>query len=259
MRVAHVKLNSLENKFQYAVSASIRAHENVLVKTSNGIESGEVIKIIDTEKNTSALNVIERIMTKQDFFKREKQAILETELLNTAQDLAEKLELNMNVIKTHISFDETYILIQFEADQRVDFRELVKKLSSLFHSRIEMKQIGSRDVAKIRGGIGPCGLLLCCSTFIGEFDAISIKMAKNQSLSLNPQKISGLCGKLLCCLKYEDETYDYLKRSMPQQGSLFVSEYGEGKVIDINYISRKAKLRHRDGFMQWIDIQDSQA
>ena len=255
MNIAHVKMQHLPMLFQYEVNQSIQLRDQILVKTSQGIEVGEVIKITKQSDESKQLLNIVRLMNAHDVIQFNLQQDLEKEIMKYVKEQAFDLALDMTIIRVHISFDESFILVEFESNQRIDFRELVKRISTTYHARIEMKQIGARDIAKIRGGIGPCGLLLCCSTFIGEFDAISIKMAKNQSLSLNPQNISGLCGKLLCCLKYEDETYQQLKKQMPTLGSVQESEYGLGKVIDVNYISRKAKLKHRDGYVQWVDIQ----
>lgn len=259
MTIAYVKNDSFSNPFQYEVPDHVKPHEKVIVKTSHGIEAGEVIKLIHPEKKMPAIHHIERLMTKDDEKIQNKHIQIEKELKSFISKEAKTLSLNMNIIHVHISFDESYILVKFTSVERIDFRALVKLLSSTFHAKIEMRQIGPRDIAKLRGGIGPCGLLLCCSTFIGEFDAISIKMAKNQSLSLNPQNISGLCGKLLCCLKYEDETYKILKDNMPSVGHTLKNEYGEGQIIDINYIAKKAKIRHKDGYTQWIDVDAYQA
>jgi cell fate regulator YaaT (PSP1 superfamily) len=153
------------------------------------------------------------------------------------------------------TLDRKRLVIYFESENRVDFRNLVRDLSEVYHTRIELRQIGPRDAAKMIGGIGPCGLILCCATFIGEFDTVSIKMAKNQNIALNPQKISGVCGKLLCCIKYEDETYTELKEIMPDINENVVTENGAGYVIDLNIIGQKVKVRYpEDGKIEWLTV-----
>ena len=166
-------------------------------------------------------------------------------------------ELEIKVLAAEYTLDRKRLLIYFESESRVDFRNLVKDLSEIYHTRIELRQIGPRDAAKLIGGIGPCGLILCCSTFIGEFDTVSIKMAKNQNIALNPQKISGVCGKLLCCIKYEDDVYTELKKIMPDMNQKVVTEKGEGQVIDLNIIAQKVRVRYpENGGMEWLALKD---
>ena len=144
----------------------------------------------------------------------------------------------MNLVDAEFTFDRNKIIFYFTADGRVDFRELVKDLAAVFKTRIELRQIGVRDEAKMLGGIGPCGRMLCCSTFLGDFEPVSIKMAKDQSLSLNPAKISGLCGRLMCCLKYENDVYEEAKRELPDIGEEMVTSHGKGKVVGLNILER---------------------
>ncbi len=134
------------------------------------------------------------------------------------------------------------LFFYFTADGRVDFRNLVKDLASVFKTRIELRQIGVRDEAKLLGGIGPCGRMLCCSTFLGDFEPVSIKMAKDQNLSLNPSKISGLCGRLMCCLKYENDDYETAKRELPDLGESIKTSYGNGKVVGLNILERLIQI-----------------
>ena len=144
----------------------------------------------------------------------------------------------MKLVDVEYTFDRNKIIFYFTAEGRVDFRELVKDLASVFRTRIELRQIGVRDEAKILGGIGPCGRMLCCSTFLGDFDPVSIKMAKDQNLSLNPTKISGLCGRLMCCLKYENDDYEIAKEGMPDIGDITMTPDGPGKVVGLNVLER---------------------
>ena len=171
--------------------------------------------------------------------------------------LAVQNELEIKVLGAEYTLDRKRLLIYFESDTRVDFRNLVRDLSEIYHTRIELRQIGPRDAAKMIGGIGPCGLILCCTTFIGEFDAVSIKMAKNQNIALNPQKISGVCGKLLCCIKYEDDVYTELKLLLPDINEKVETEKGIGTVVDLNIISQKIRVKYPDGGgYEWLAFAD---
>ena len=147
-------------------------------------------------------------------------------------------QLDMKLVDVEYTFDRNKIIFYFTADGRVDFRELVKDLAAIFRTRIELRQIGVRDEAKMLGGIGPCGRMLCCSTFLGDFEPVSIKMAKDQNLSLNPTKISGLCGRLLCCLKYENDEYESAKKALPDLGQMIDTPLGSGKVVGVNILGR---------------------
>ncbi len=147
-------------------------------------------------------------------------------------------KLDMNLVDVEYTFDRNKIIFYFTADGRVDFRNLVKDLASMFKTRIELRQIGVRDEAKMLGGIGPCGRMLCCSTFLGDFEPVSIKMAKDQNLSLNPAKISGLCGRLMCCLKYENDAYETAKRDLPDIGETLPTPHGKGKVVGLNILEK---------------------
>lgn len=147
--------------------------------------------------------------------------------------------LKMKLVDVEFTFDRNKIIFYFTAEGRIDFRELVKDLASVFRTRIELRQIGVRDEAKMLGGIGPCGRVLCCSSWLGDFDPVSIKMAKDQSLSLNPTKISGLCGRLMCCLKFEHDNYESIREEMPSVGKTVVTSHGEGRVTGINASSKK--------------------
>lgn len=146
--------------------------------------------------------------------------------------------LDMKLVDVEYTFDRNKIIFYFTADGRVDFRELVKDLASIFRTRIELRQIGVRDEAKLLGGIGPCGRMLCCSTFLGDFEPVSIKMAKDQNLSLNPSKISGLCGRLMCCLKYENDEYESAKEQLPDLDEVVKTPSGMGRVVGLNILER---------------------
>jgi cell fate regulator YaaT (PSP1 superfamily) len=149
----------------------------------------------------------------------------------------------MHLVDVELTFDNSKLIFYFTADGRIDFRELVKDLASVFKTRIELRQIGVRDEAKMLGGLGPCGLALCCSTFMGDFHPVSIKMAKEQNLSLNPTKISGICGRLMCCLKYEQDHYEYARKNMPRIGSEVITPEGLAEIIDYNLLKEIVKVK----------------
>jgi cell fate regulator YaaT (PSP1 superfamily) len=258
-QLAYVKLQEVGKHFQYqCLNEDYHVGDQVIVETSSGIERGVISRIIEAPSETSleGLKEIIRHATIQDQEKFEHLMYKAKEALAQTKSLVSSLQLDMKLETAYLTLDEKKLMISYESDSRVDFRELVKELSYRYHTRIEMRQIGPRDVAKIRGGIGPCGLMLCCTTFIGDFETISIKMAKNQNLSLNPQKISGLCGKLLCCIQYEDSTYEQLKKEMPNMYDLVETENGQAKVIDMNYISKQLKLLYQDGRYVWQPLSD---
>ena len=165
------------------------------------------------------------------------------EALMLAKEKIRKHELQMKLVDVEYTFDRSKMIFQFTADGRIDFRELVKDLAGVFRTRIELRQIGVRDEAKILGGIGTCGRQLCCSTFLGDFVPVSIKMAKDQGLSLNPTKISGLCGRLMCCLKYENDEYEAAKKELPDYGTEVITPDGKGRVVGLNLLSRVLKVR----------------
>ena len=161
--------------------------------------------------------------------------------LKKCKELINEMNLNMNVINANFNFDKSQLVFAFTSDERVDFRDLAKKLASIYHTRIELRQIGARDKAKEVGGVGVCGQKLCCGRFLNHIDAISMNMAKNQNLALNPTKINGLCGRLLCCLQYEDEAYVNASKGMPSVGETIKTDSGEGKVISVDILNRKCK------------------
>lgn len=223
--------------------------DKVIVETSRGVEDGEVVsgpKDVDEENIVAPLKDVIRKATDEDI------AII-CENIEKAQEAGciavgkiEKHGLDMKLVDVEYTFDRSKLIFYFTADGRIDFRELVKDLASVFHTRIELRQIGVRDEAKMLGGIGPCGRCICCSTFLGEFDPVSIKMAKQQNLSLNPVKISGLCGRLMCCLKFESETYENTQIKYPNVGDKVITPAGEGKVIGVYKTKGSVKVQLDD-------------
>jgi cell fate regulator YaaT (PSP1 superfamily) len=176
----------------------------------------------------------------------EENRIAAKEAYEVCCDKVNEHQLDMKLVDVEYTYDRNKVIFYFTADGRVDFRELVKDLAAIFRTRIELRQIGVRDEAKMLGGIGPCGRMLCCSTFLGDFDPVSIKMAKDQNLSLNPTKISGLCGRLMCCLKYENDEYESAKEQLPDLGEYIDTPNGKGKVVGLNILERVLQVDFSD-------------
>lgn len=224
----------------------VKKEDHVIVETARGVECGEVAmenRQVSDDNIVKPLKKVIRKATEEDLAQMRKN---QEKQISAAKICNEKIaahKLDMKLVDVEYTFDNNKILFYFTADGRVDFRELVKDLASVFRTRIELRQIGVRDEAKMLGGLGICGRPFCCSTFLGEFQPVSIKMAKEQSLSLNPVKISGTCGRLMCCLKYEQEAYEDLLRSTPKVGALVETVEGKGKVVEVNLLSGLLKVR----------------
>ncbi|PKK97424.1 MAG: stage 0 sporulation protein [Tenericutes bacterium HGW-Tenericutes-3] len=260
MKVALVQFKEAGKKYYFSFGdLDIELKDKVVVETTRGIEIGKVYLFKDIEESDliSELKPIIRKASSGDIKEDEYNQTLEFGVVEKAKVLAVQNELEIKVLGAEYTLDRKRLLIYFESDTRVDFRNLVRDLSEIYHTRIELRQIGPRDAAKMIGGIGPCGLILCCTTFIGEFDAVSIKMAKNQNIALNPQKISGVCGKLLCCIKYEDDVYTELKVLLPDMNEKVETEKGIGQVVDLNIIGQKIRVRYPDGGgYEWLALAD---
>ena len=222
---------------------------DVVVETARGLEYGKIVvgpKEIEEEKLISPLKPIIRIATEEDkaIYRENKEKAKET--FEICQQKIKEHGLTMFLIDCEYTFDRNKLIFYFTAEGRIDFRELVKDLASIFKTRIELRQIGVRDEAKSIGGLGTCGRKLCCSSWLGDFQPVSIKMAKDQSLSLNPTKISGICGRLFCCLKYEHDVYVEAIEKMPVVGSVVKVENQKGKVIEINPLLEQIKIEFND-------------
>ncbi len=218
---------------------------HVIVETTRGVEYGTVIiaKDVTDDEVVQPLKAVLRIATPDDEAVEAENRVKEREAYKVCQEKIEKHKLDMKLVAAEYTFDNNKLLFYFTADGRVDFRDLVKDLASVFRTRIELRQIGVRDETKILGGIGICGRPLCCSTFLSEFAPVSIKMAKEQNLSLNPTKISGNCGRLMCCLKNEEETYEYLNSQMPKVGERVKADDGaKGEVAGVNILRQRVKV-----------------
>ena len=255
------------------VETNVEKFDHAIVETTRGLEYGEVVvgkrEIVEKDL-VQPLKPVLRKATEEDQIKVEENKMREREAYKIGEGKIEKHKLPMKLINVEFTFDVNKIIFYFTAEGRIDFRELVKDLASVFRTRIELRQIGVRDEAKMLGGIGCCGRPLCCSTFLGEFEPVSIRMAKEQNLSLNPTKISGICGRLMCCLKYENDNYceggcshnkkrkDYVKP--PKRGAVVVTPQGEGRVINVSRNAQTVSVQIApDNIIQveWAEIVDA--
>lgn len=220
--------------------------DKAIVETARGLECGEVAtenSDVPDESIVAPLKPVIRHATKEDLATVEQNREKEKKAFQICEEKIARHGLDMKLVDVEYTFDSSKILFYFTADGRVDFRELVKDLAGVFRTRIELRQIGVRDGAKKLGGFGICGRPFCCNTFLGEFQPVSIKMAKEQGMSLNPVKISGTCGRLMCCLKYEQDTYEHLLRHTPKVGAIVETVEGRGTVIENNLITGMLKVR----------------
>ena len=224
----------------------IKEGDKVIVETVRGVECGDVVlskREVSDDTLASPLKPIIRVATEKDFKTIEANKIKEKDAFGICEKKIQEHGLKMNLIDVECTFDNNKLLFYFTSENRVDFRELVKDLASVFRTRIELRQIGVRDEAKMLGGLGICGQPFCCSRFLGEFQLVSIKMAKEQGLSLNPTKISGTCGRLMCCLKYEQDSYEELLKTTPKVGAIVKTPDGKGVVEEVNLITGKLRVK----------------
>ena len=225
---------------------AVKQGDHVIVETARGVEYGRVVsgpKEVSDDSVVQPLKSVIRIATDEDKRTVEENHQKEKEAFKICQEKIRKHNLDMKLIDAEYTFDNNKVLFYFTADGRIDFRELVKDLASVFKTRIELRQIGVRDETKILGGIGVCGRPLCCSSYMADFIPVSIKMAKEQNLSLNPSKISGVCGRLMCCLKYEEDTYEYLNSRLPNVGDFVTTPEGlKGEVHSVNVLRQLVKV-----------------
>lgn len=234
----------------------------VIVETARGVECGEVVianREVDDSEIVSPLKSVTRRATEEDLEIVKNNKIKEQEAFELCLEKIEKHNMKMKLVDVEITFDFNKILFYFTADGRVDFRDLVKDLASVFKTRIELRQIGVRDESKMLGGLGICGRPFCCSTYLGDFQPVSIKMAKEQGMSLNPTKISGTCGRLMCCLKYEQDVYEELLSITPKVGAIVKTEEGKGRVVETNVLTGKLRVsldNKPDGFIKTFHKDD---
>ena len=222
-------------------SLELKKGDTVIFETDNGLLAGRVIKESYSEKSKNLelpLSKVIRLATDNDYKTIKENSKKADKALNDAKRISKDMKLDMNFVDAYFYFDNSQLIFTFLADERVDFRELAKKLASKYKTRIELRQVGVRDKAKRIGGLGPCGLFLCCNSFLTDFNSVSINMAKNQMLALNPSKINGICGRLLCCLGYENDTYTELKKDLPKIGLVADTPEGMGKVVSVDVFKK---------------------
>jgi len=250
--IVSVKFNERGKVYFFDPSGfTIQQGEKIIVETSKGLEYGECVRSnhqVDDESVIMPLRPVIRIATEADIASALASKEKEKEALEYCKEKIIELGLEMKLVSVEYGFEGSKVLFFFTSDGRVDFRELVKDLAGRFKARIELRQIGVRDEAKMLGGLGVCGKQFCCSQFLNEFHPVSIKMAKTQGLSLNPAKISGSCGRLMCCLKYEEAAYEDLVKKAPKIGAFVETPSGKGSVTNVNLLRGNAKVRLEDGF-----------
>lgn len=259
-RLALIRFKSSGKSYYFSTNLDLHKGEKVVVETVRGLELGELISEL---KDISEFNLdteLKKIKRKANRADLELYAYNEAKAdksLEICKDIVKEYDLDMHLVSCEYTLDASKVIFMYTSETRVDFRELLKELASVFKCRIELRQIGPRDKAKIVGGLGSCGLPLCCSSFLGEFDGVSINMAKNQMLAINIDKISGACGRLLCCLKYEDDTYTKEKQRFPKIGSKVRYDNKIVKVTGLNVISDLVKIEH-DGNISFVSLDEIQ-
>ncbi len=225
---------------------SLKNGDKVIVETVRGLEIGDVVienREVPEDDKFMPLSPVIRVATEQDLKVDEKNREKEKKAFEICQEKIKKHKLDMSLIDVEYTFDNSKVIFCFVSDGRVDFRELVKDLASVFKTRIELRQIGVRDETKVKGGIGVCGRKVCCASFLSEFMPVSVKMAKDQSISTNPQKISGACGKLICCLNYEQRVYEDAYKTLPRNGTVVTTPDGRGVVVEANVLKETVRVR----------------
>lgn len=239
-KIYGIKFSHNLMSYYYTSDEDFKIDSYVIVESDHGEQLGKVVQIM--EKRVEVDGKILRLATDEEYEKYIDNLKKGDKALKKCISLAKELELEMNIINATYNLDCSQLVFNFTADGRVDFRELAKKLASIYHTRIELRQIGARDKAREVSGVGICGQELCCVRFLREINAISMNMAKDQNLALNPNKINGACGRLLCCLQYEDEAYVEASKGMPSYGDVIKTPEGEGQVVAVDILNRRVKV-----------------
>lgn len=227
----------------------LEKNDKVVIDSDNGLQLGVVVKANYKEKEENLVLPLQNVVRKatdEDIKNNQDNLKITEEALKEAKKYSKELELDMNFVDSYYNLDKSQLIFTFLSDNRVDFRELAKKLAQKYKTRIELRQIGVRDKSKKIGGLGPCGLFLCCNSFLNDFNSVSINMAKNQFLALNPSKINGVCGRLLCCLDYENDVYTELKKDLPKIGMIADTPMGMGKVVSVDVFKRTYSVDLKD-------------
>ena len=249
-RIVEIRLrDSGQIIYSSILELNLKEGDYVIIEHDRGMDYGQVISEPEVleQKPDGPLRKILRLANTGDLKQIEDNRIKAKEAQNICLKKIQEHKLNMKLVDTEYSFDRKKIIFYFTAEGRVDFRHLVKELAKIFRARIELRQIGVRDEAKLMGGFGPCGRNLCCATFLKDFEPVTIKMAKEEGLPLNPPKISGLCGRLMCCLAYEYECYKILSKGLPKEGERIHTQEGKGKVVSVNVFKRKVTVELEEG------------
>ncbi|MCM8819398.1 MAG: stage 0 sporulation family protein [Candidatus Omnitrophica bacterium] len=259
MRIGLIRLRNAGQLMTYKITDDVNLNDYVIIEADRGLDYGEVIEITEADNNLtdnadkeSSLKSIVRKVTPSDLEQIEKNKQEAKEAFKKCEEKIKEHKMELKLVDAEYSFDKKKIVFYFTAESRVDFRELVKDLAKIFKIRIEMRHIGVRDEARLFGGIGPCGQILCCVRFLKNFEAVTMKMAKIQKLSISSGKISGLCGRLMCCLFYEYQTYKQLSKGLPKEGQIVETSSGKGKVISVNVLKRIAYVEFEDGGVEKI-------
>ena len=242
MKIYSIVYKDQGKKYNFQSEEELNINDYVIVETERGQQFAKVVEeVLDYNQKFQLKNIIRK--ANQDDIDRYYSILKDNQVaFNKCKKLVKELNLDMNIIEAEFTFEKNQLLFNFIADERVDFRELAKRLASIYHTRIELRQVGARDKAKIIGGVGVCGRTLCCSGFLNHIDTITMNMAKNQNLALNPTKINGACGRLLCCLQYEDDNYIACSKGMPSIGDDYKTNNGVGKVVSVDILNRKFKV-----------------
>ena len=259
-RLALIRFNNVGKSFYFSTDLDLYKGDKVVVETIRGLELGELVsnlKHISEFNLDTELKKIKRVANRADLELFVYNQAKAEKSLEICKEIVKEYDLDMHLVSCEYTLDASKVIFMYTSETRVDFRELLKELASVFKCRIELRQIGPRDKSKIVGGLGSCGLPLCCSSFLGEFDGVSINMAKNQMLAINIDKISGACGRLLCCLKYEDDTYTKEKQRFPKIGSKVKYDNKIVKVTGLNVISDLVKIEH-DGNISFVSLDEIQ-
>lgn len=257
-KILGVRFKSVGKVYYFSTEEELDKLTKVVVETARGLELGEVVTSV---KNSKDLNLdmdfkpILRVATKEDLNNEEKNLKNAEEALEVCKKIVKKHKLEMNLVHCEYTLDGSKVIFMYSSEDRVDFRDLLKELASVFRCRIELRQIGPRDKAKLVGGLGNCGLPLCCSSFLGEFDGVSINMAKNQMLAINIEKISGACGRLMCCLKFEDEAYTEVKKEFPKPGSKITYNKKQYRVLSMNILNKQLKIEE-NGHVLFVHLDE---
>ena len=260
MNIVEVKFDtSKQTEFFRNDKFNLKKNLTVIVDSDRGLQFGKVINILEDSSDFEGVTLynVVRISNKKDYLQHVSNLNCMKDVMRKCRELVAESDLCMTILDGSYNFDRSQLLFRFVADERVDFRKLAKDLGSTFRTRIELRQVGIRDKAKEVGGIGPCGRLLCCSSFLKSFDSVTISMAKNQNVSLNPTKINGVCGRLLCCLKYENDVYNGYKQKLPKVGEKIKYLEKDAKVISVDILKNKYKIEFEDKSVLEVDNSDT--